>query len=184
MSSTTTVQNFLTREECKNLVDYSLYNLSLEPGLVRNNELVEKVRKSKIAFYDYEDKFDWLFLKIKEYVEVTFPIKGYKIKADPRLQFTEYSVGEHYNWHQDDGEDSLTAERYRSIVIQLSDNYSGGFLEYKENGTKRFENGIGSLFTFPSYYSHRVTEVTSGVRYSLVGWFKLVSLQNNVNTLI
>jgi len=184
MSLVSLQEKFLSRDECNLILEHSLKSLSLTPGLVKNNELIEKVRKSKVAFYDYNQEFIWLHNRLRKYVNSTFPMKGYEIEVEPKLQFTKYSTGEHYNWHKDDGKDILTAKRHRSIVIQLSDEYTGGDLEYKENGIKKFKSNVGSLFTFPSYYSHRVTEVTSGVRYSLVGWFKLTALSNTSNTLI
>jgi PKHD-type hydroxylase len=67
-------------------------------------------------------------------------------------------------------------ERKLSVTVNLSDpgDYTGGDLE--------FLNGIGQLLTqpelrqrgsivvFPSTLGHRVTPITSGVRYALVGW--------------
>lgn len=184
MSSVTIKERFLTPQECKDIVDYSIETLSLEPGLVKNQELIEKVRKSKIAFHSFDENFNWLFKRIKGYIDSTYILKGYRIKVEPILQFTKYATGEYYNWHQDDAKEGPAADRFCSMVIQLSDNYVGGDLQYKQNGIHIFNPGLGSLFTFPSFYSHRVTEVLEGTRYSLVGWFKLIPIQGNIRTTI
>lgn len=179
-----TQRDFLSFDECKSIIEHASYSLTLEPGLVKDNQLIEKVRKSKIAFYDYSTEFTWLFERLGEFISENIKIKGYTIEVKPNLQFTKYNTGEYYGWHQDDGTEGPTADRYCSIVIQLSDNYKGGELQYKENGNKTFSPGIGSLFIFPSYYSHRVTEVTEGERYSLVGWFSLIPVNSSSKSVI
>ena len=62
--------------------------------------------------------------------------------------------------------------RKLSIVIQLSDpkDYDGGDFEFFDEGGNGKFRGKGSVLVFPSVHMHRVTEVTSGVRYSLVSW--------------
>lgn len=184
MSSVIIKEHFLTSQECRDIIDYSIQTLSLEPGLVKNEELIEKVRKSKIAFHSYDVEFYWLFKRIKDFINLNYNLKGYRINVEPRFQFTKYSTGEYYNWHQDDAKEGPAADRFCSMVIQLSDNYVGGDLQYKQNGIHVFNPGLGSLFTFPSFYSHRVTEVLKGTRYSLVGWFKLVPIKGAIKTTI
>ena len=67
--------------------------------------------------------------------------------------------------------------RKLSYVIQLSDpkDYEGGYLQITENSNSQFnsylmDKGRGSLIVFPSILTHRLTEVTKGIRYSAVGW--------------
>ena len=89
------------------------------------------------------------------------------------LQYGEYRADEggKYEWHTDTGK--TKPMRKLSFTLQLSDaeDYSGGELQ--------FERGIvpgacpkvkGTVCIFPSFFRHRVTEVTRGTRKSVVGW--------------
>ena len=68
--------------------------------------------------------------------------------------------------------------RKLSYTFQLSDpsEYEGGVLEFQNpmntNEIQVIEKKQGLLTVFDSRVPHRVTEVTSGTRYSLVGWIK------------
>ena len=99
---------------------------------------------------------------------------GFDLVEPQSLQFAEYhgSEGGNFNWHQDINWNETTAyNRKLSFIAQLSDpgDYEGGELEFMGYpslgalGKKR-----GCVIIFPSFIHHRVTPVTSGVRYSLV----------------
>ena len=68
--------------------------------------------------------------------------------------------------------------RKLSYTFQLSDpsDYEGGVLEFQNpmntNEIHVVEKKQGLMTIFDSRVPHRVTEVTSGTRYSLVGWVK------------
>lgn len=93
------------------------------------------------------------------------------------LQFTKYDVGEKYDWHIDtiwNQEDT----RKISFSLLLNDDFEGGDLQF-EIGSPGTEERIttvkmkkGDIVFFPSYLWHRVTPVTRGERYSLVGWVR------------
>lgn len=95
------------------------------------------------------------------------------------MQFGEYDAeyGGKYDWHHDvNWENPKNFDRKLSIVVQLSDpkTYEGGDFEFSEVESPKKEDWSkqGSILVFPSYLTHRVTEVTSGVRYSLVSWVR------------
>jgi PKHD-type hydroxylase len=93
----------------------------------------------------------------------------------PNLQFGEYSEDGEYSWHHDiDWDNNSAYDRKLSICIQLSDpsTYVGGDLEFTEVQTPVDFKKQGSVIVFPSYLQHRVTKITSGTRYSLVGWME------------
>ncbi|MDA8015328.1 MAG: 2OG-Fe(II) oxygenase, partial [Gammaproteobacteria bacterium] len=61
-------------------------------------------------------------------------------------------------------------------VVQLSDadEYEGGDFQMhyvKAHPPADIIRKRGTVLIFPSLLLHRVTPVTSGVRYSLVGWY-------------
>ena len=185
-----TTHNFLSNDECDKILNFSLKQLRLQTATVGNSEVNEKKRKSSVSFYDYNNAFP--FLKEKLLTEVTnkIKLKGYYVNFENTLiQFTEYKEGEYYNWHTDSADFGQFKDRYCSIVIQLNDEYTGGELEMIDKNddaetTITFEKGKGNLFVFLSNMSHRVTEVTTGNRYSLVGWFSVKPENNYKKTLI
>ena len=112
------------------------------------------------------------------------------------LQYTEYGPGQYYNWHIDQGIDSLYKPtqicgydtntssdfvtiqgeyvRKLSFSLQLSgpEDYTGGELQFLSPQGKTFfaPKQRGTLIMFDSRTHHRVHKVKSGMRKSLVGW--------------
>lgn len=106
------------------------------------------------------------------------------------MQYTSYSPGEYYGWHQDTGLSSMkvpsenaqevflmkNCERVRklSFIMQLSnpDEYSGGEVQLMRDTDKTFflPKERGTIIVFDSRTRHRARPVKSGLRKSLVGW--------------
>ena len=95
------------------------------------------------------------------------------------IQHTEYNKGSFYGWHQDSflgQSEKGVYERKLSFTVQLSDSdaYTGGDLEFTDiDSTPELKEKLrqkGTVIVFPSFLLHRVTEVTEGQRYALVGW--------------
>lgn len=100
--------------------------------------------------------------------------------SEPRLsyerpQFTQYSVGDKFDWHEDNNIFAKhESDRKLSLVVQLSHSasYEGGKLELDEHPIlENHFSKLGDVIIFPSFLRHRVTEITSGTRHSLVMWF-------------
>ena len=133
-----------------------------------------EVRSSNVAFIYPNESTDWIFRKMtmatdqmnREYFG--FDLSGF----EQGFQFTRYEApGEHYEWHVDRGRGIPV--RKLSVTVQLSDpaTYEGGDLQISEGLTPAtLERKRGRLTFFPSWIQHRVTPVTSGIRYSLVAW--------------
>ena len=88
---------------------------------------------------------------------------------EPDLQYTVYKPGSFYAWHKDGSFDGFKTRRV-SITMMLQEAAEGGILEIENAGEIHLKPGDVAIF--PSYKRHRVTEVTKGERYSLVGWFE------------
>jgi PKHD-type hydroxylase len=112
------------------------------------------------------------------------------------MQYTQYSVGDFYGWHNDAGlttaykpqssgnridglaedfvNENIELVRKLSFVLQLSDpdDYEGGNLQLLNEHNKSYiaPRKRGSMILFDSRTQHRVLKVTKGVRKSLVGW--------------
>ena len=88
----------------------------------------------------------------------------------------KYSIGGKFTWHIDFT--SASANRKLSYSIQLSDtnDYEGGDLEFfdgDDTGKKEKDPQLrekGNIIVFPTYSWHRITPITKGIRYAIVGW--------------
>lgn len=187
MINNLTIFNFLTKEECELLLNFSLTNDLKKAEINKGNGAeVSKVRDSNIFMYDYTLEFPFLKEKLINTFKKEVNIKGFDIDFTNNLfQFTEYKTNGHYDWHVD-STSTIFPDRFCSMVIQLNDEYIGGDLQIKEfNGNEiTLKRGTGNLFIFYSHMTHRVTQVESGVRYSLVNWFKMTPKENFKKTLI
>ena len=112
------------------------------------------------------------------------------------MQYTQYSVGQFYGWHNDAGlsgqykpvtvgnrvdglgqdfmSENIEMVRKLSFVMQLSDadDYEGGNLQLLDDAGKSYfaPRKRGTVILFDSRTSHRVLPVKSGLRKSIVGW--------------
>ena len=86
------------------------------------------------------------------------------------FELYRYEVGDFFDWHMDLGDGEI-AKRKISTLIQLTkpSEYEGGELEIFGNQEHVASRRRGTLLIYPSYVMHRVTEVTSGLRFSLGG---------------
>jgi PKHD-type hydroxylase len=184
------IPNFLTKEECKILLEFSLKNLKLDTARYSPEGKIGNLRKSKIQFYPYYDKFPFLLNKINGIVEEHIKVKGHDLEyKKEQFQFTQYNVGDYFDWHGDKEygtKDKLILGRYCSVVLQLNDEYEGGELEVElPNGDHIVvKKDIGNLIIFLSEIKHRVTCITSGVRYTLVNWIGTKPKENYKKTLL
>jgi len=185
-----TIENFLSEDEAKFILDFTLNNFDLEIAPVGNGigrTVDTNYRKSSIKFIDYSKEFPFIIERLKQKINPLFKINRADFDFEKELQFTEYKKNEFYTWHRDsNAEDFMLSKRVLSVVILLNNTYTGGDLEILDiNGIKNiFPKKIGNAFIFPSYLEHRVTTITEGNRYSLVGWFSIKKKNTNENTLI
>jgi len=153
-------------------------SLDKEDSKVDDGKISPKnIRISDISWINPSENTVWMFDKLSWILRqlngqfYRFNITGFN---EP-LQYTTYygkeEEGGHYRWHSDHGRD---APRKLSMVMQLSDpsEYEGGNLEImsSQGEIMTVEKKKGFIAVFPSFRTHRVTPVTSGIRKSLVVW--------------
>jgi PKHD-type hydroxylase len=173
-------KNFLSTEECDFILNKCKEELTLSDAEVYGNN--DKLRKSSVGWIsNLEFLNDRLTNKLRE----TFNINGMEVTGLGDYQFTEYKVGEYFDWHTDSST-TIYRDRFTSIVIQLNDTYEGGILEIKniKGELVPIENKIGTLYIFNSRLLHRVSPVVDGVRYSLVNWVSLVKTDSTKQNLL
>ena len=135
----------------------------------------------------------WRWVRMRMEQALTAGERAWQLSADglasnTDVQVSTYPVGGHYTWHTDSeppygpvsahqptGGAEQWADKDRrvlSITVQLtpSEQYTGGQVELAGHGNASVEQG--TVIMFPSFLPHIVHPVTSGVRQSIVGWFK------------
>lgn len=82
--------------------------------------------------------------------------------------FAKYDTGMHY---QSLHLDCIAGEHQRklSFSLLLNEDFTGGNFELLEGNFLSAKKG--KLLVFPSFLPHRVTPVTSRIRYVIFGWF-------------
>lgn len=83
-----------------------------------------------------------------------------------------YEQGEFFKYHNDD---SAAHPRAISAIMYFNNDYQGGELEFKYFSIKYApEPGDCIVFSAAFPYMHRVNEITEGVRYAAVNWYKYI----------
>lgn len=84
-------------------------------------------------------------------------------------ELKKYSRGDFFEPHTDSYHGNNSGlDRKINIIVQLSDteDYAGGDLMI---GARHVPRKKGSAIFFPAFYTHYVTRILTGVRYSLIG---------------
>ena len=175
----------------------AIRNLTFDDELRIGVSSKTEVRDCKISWLNTP----WIYDRLKDYVFQANQLAGWKwdIEGIEGLQYTEYDIGDHYDWHTDGPSDSFGAYntpdqpgyngniRKISISICLSDpdEFEGGDLLFSDphylldvfgnNGEEqpykvKHLRKKGAMVLFPSFQMHKVTPVTKGMRCALVTW--------------
>ena len=150
---------------------------------------LKKTRDSQVSFFSDQWIYDALLpLSGKANISAGW---NFDIDWTEPMQFTEYGLNQHYDWHcdswdrpYDDPKNSSRHNKIRKIstILSLNDSsqYEGGELEFSfhhQNPDLPQKRLIcqeikepGSLVVFPSHLWHHVKPVIKGERYSLVMW--------------
>ena len=171
-----TFEGALSKEECKQLIDYG--NDQVSVTATTNKDTVSKIRKSEVAWlYD-----PWVMQMLEPYVDTANREAGWNFQWEPvqAVQFTKYKKGDHYGWHRDTAIPWRKDGKIRklSITVNLNDDYEGGemYVDTEKDYWKQDPQQLaklqtaGSISVFPSDRWHKVAKVTKGTRYSLVVW--------------
>lgn len=130
-----------------------------------------QTRKTKVHF---AESGYWLEDIFKSFAKEANENCGwdYDYKWIERVQFAQYEIEHHYTWHTD----TFTLcgkpdDRKITVVCLLNDEFEGGEFQVRlyEDFTAPLKKG--SMIAFPSILEHRVTPITSGIRYSATLWF-------------
>lgn len=176
--------NHLSPQTCDEIIQKGLVipPRSAAIGFGKDARSDEGFRRSNVRWIPRRsEEWRWVVELIEHLVRISNRNAfGFDLDYVHEIQFTEYSADYegHYNWHEDlEWVSNLPVHRKVSFVLQLSDpnSYEGGKLELRLPDGSSLPEGVhnrGSILVFPSFWKHRVTPVTRGVRYSLVAWYE------------
>ena len=150
-----------TKEECENILEYT----KEKEGLPSNPSYRES---DYLAWYIYRDeKTEWIFQRIFKYL-TTFV----KINKELDMLFLQsVKVGNKFEKHTDNS-------NYFNVGVCLNDDYEGGEL-YVENSNFTIEKKQGNIYFFEGFKPHGISEVITGQRFTLVGFFRTGDLNFN-----
>jgi PKHD-type hydroxylase len=182
--TTCTWTNLFTEDELDQIIELcEQYEKST--GIIGTGEGAREnveYRNSKVAWINRNNETNWIFERFDIAVsKLNSKFFGFDIDHLNVLQYTVYEdTGAKYDWHWDCltgnalNDLNLVIQRKVSAVLQLShdDEYTGGDLILAPGGNiAAVQKQRGLLTVFPSFVNHKVDDIESGTRRTLVAWF-------------
>ena len=188
-----------TKDECTKIIDNALNNWTERESQIQRDK-DEKIAQNFEEDLDYrnttlfvpKEPDEWLFGQVLGTIQAFNNRKdgwGFQIVglAEPpnmmRYQAADLDKSGKpgkYDWHIDVGPGAVPSMRKLSYSLLLNPGeYEGGEfiskvgrrdIAFEQQGNPNAEDLIGTMILFPSYLLHRISEVTKGTRYALVGW--------------
>lgn len=160
-------------EVCDRAVEELLLLPTKDASMGENSEHSNhSQRNTTVRFADSDNWFGFVLHGIGREAN-QFCQWGYEITNYENVQFAEYGLNQHYDWHIDVFPLGFQEfDRKVSIVCLLSDpsEFEGGELQIKLYDQYTAPLKKGSVIAFPSILEHRVVPVTSGLRRSATVW--------------
>ncbi len=174
------IENFLSKKECDYLIDLgeSILLMPMKSSKFINGKLVdsgkEYVGNKRMGNYFVNDillkpEIKSISEKLLKLSNQLSPYNGITYNSIPKYSFNRYSDGDFLDWHEDRHE--ILNGATITHIIQLNDNYDGGYIRYIIDGIEYSVPKIqGSVFVFDSSIPHSVDILKSGNRYSINAW--------------
>jgi len=171
------VKDVFTEKQCRDIVDTVMLREPRRPAKISDGtvEIQLGIRSNDVCWMDSSDReYESVFRRVTDTINsINQQFWDFDLDYIESLQFSIYDkVGDHYIDHMDMQYKGVHIRKL-GFSIQLSPewDYDGCDLEIY-NGTtfQPTARTQGTMIVFPSYALHRVTQLTRGQRYSLVGW--------------
>jgi PKHD-type hydroxylase len=167
----TLILNLLSAEECDRLIELVLHE---HWCTAQSGAYLENHARATVANVPTVGETQWLPSRVK--LALTRSNVHFKLdifSGNGPLEdcaIMRYGEGDHVDWHADNIAVG-TGMRKLAFTVQLSDpgTYDGGDLEFLPGGVIAMSRTRGAAIVFPAFLCHRVSRVTRGWRYSLVG---------------
>jgi PKHD-type hydroxylase len=168
-------ENGFSDEEINKIHEYA-EKFHYKEGEIFSNSDIHNIRRSKLKWLEPSNESTWLYKKIFDLANIAndscFKFKLHYAEDDLQYTLYEEKCKGKYDWHIDIGE-GINSLRKISVVLLLTDpnEFEGGELQFFISDKSRsVPLKKGSIVFFPSFFLHRVTEVTKGNRQTLVLW--------------
>lgn len=145
----------LSNSQCKHILNLKKYAIGYSNVILTGRDYSEWLIESY--------NFNFLLELLDEY----------KIKSLPNGRIIEYKKGNFFDTHKD--QHSNHPERYKTLIIQLTDMYDGGELKI---GNEYANKDVGNCILFDASEPHSVSEIKNGIRNSLVFWLEYKNMYN------
>lgn len=195
------IDNFLTKDECNNLINK--HNNNLKRSEVINSNSISKFRTSSQKWIDNDDELNNKILKlVNKYSKIQLSLKN-----GESIQFAKYEPTQEYNKHYDictfeenkdacgDDYNRFGSYRYITVIIYLNDNFNDGETLFNALGRKiKPKQGKALLFyncildekSLQNGLCKRIDDsihsglpVDNGEKYILTKWFRIKDLKKN-----
>lgn len=166
-----------TSQECDDIIRIAQELFPKEAAILESRQVETAIRKGHVSWLKPDvEATHWIYKKLTDAVlAVNQGNWRFELEAIEDLQFTIYDEPlDNYDSHIDMlMATGVQTPRKLSFSVQLTEDtdYKGCDLELYA-GPKAFlaPRVKGSVTFFPSILLHKVTPITEGKRYSLVGW--------------
>ena len=168
------IPKVFTKKQCESIISFHSDGWDEKIGTYGNKKIDSSFRQCMVYTPpELKDIPKWIKEAIADaVVYVNKETYNFDLgKGEVQLNLLRYDLGGHYRTHIDIGRLEPALRRKISFTLLLNDSYEGGKLTFNiipEMSQRNSE--IGDMIIFPSYLEHKVEPITSGVRWSLVGW--------------
>ena len=171
------VSNLFSKKECESIVQY--FESYSDRWKVFNDSFT-KCYGMHISLYDRslekfglkKDIFQELNYTFKKIVESSFDKSFDGVTFHVQKWETGGMVEEHSDTSDLYGNLNENSSNKYTVILYLNDDYEGGELYFPQHDI-RIKPKVGSAVTFPGDHTniHGVSEVTNGLRYTIVSWW-------------
>ena len=162
----------LPENVCKKIINEHTRPQNMQvKGRIQKDGKYELNEKRDVDCWIIDDKQEWIDEIILSTTETAMSYLDYNLVGLlERPQLLRYkSPSKGYNWHIDLGQNEASTRKI-SISITLNDSHEGGELLFFSDHLYKIKMPLGKCIAFPSFLSHKVMPVRSGIRWALVAW--------------
>jgi hypothetical protein len=126
---------------------------------------------------NYSSETEWLFDKLKKFVETETDIQIATMKK--QIHFHKFVKGDWFGKHND-----IRDKRLYAIGVLLNDDFVGGDFKLHNPIEITLNKFIGNTYIFDVRIDHEITPILDGERYSLLWFLQNEHIKFDVNKLL
>jgi hypothetical protein len=161
-------KNLFSKEECDII-------LNLSNDTSQNWNFKDRSYISQTI--NYTSETEWLFNKLKNFVEIESNIKFLTIKK--QIHFHTFKKDDWFGKHND-----VRDNRIYAIGVLLNDNFVGGDFKMYNPNEIILDKVIGNAYLFDVRIDHEIMQILDGERYSLLWFLQKENIKIETNKLI